>query len=290
MNIDAARDMVTRAQQFQAAADEILRPHTLAQEALEAVRESLEASADPRPLLIGLGGHKEAGKDRLADHLTVVYGFEKLGMSDPLAQALYTENPWIPTGAVETQEDGTVVGRFIRYRDIIDYEGYTVAKKNLEVRRLLQVLGTEVGRDQLDPDLWTRVAARKIEELRGGGYPVALTGIRFSNERDMIRAAGGILVWVNRPEANLLQFGQPVTSSIKIVADDQNISQQPVRAIENALDAERAQFHASEVTLTAEDFDITIDNDGSLLDLEDKADGLIESLKRSRTGVTADLP
>lgn len=284
----AARHIVSQAQQFQAEVNEILKPHTMAQEAMAAVHADQQPTE--RPILIGLGGKLRAGKDALADRLVSNYGFEKLNMSDPLAKALYTLNPWIPTTELEIQDDGSSIGGFARYRDISDAIGYTETKKNLEARRLLQALGTEVGRDQISETIWTDIAARHIEEIRSQGVPVAITGIRYPNELEMIRAAGGIAIWMERPEVNPIVFGQPEqTEGAQLPTEAANIGQQVLDAIDGALDPARMHAHTSEITLSASDFDITVNNDGSLEELHAKAGALIESLTTATVGTVIDV-
>lgn len=253
----------------------------------EESREILAPVRRREPLLIGIGGKLAAGKDTLADHLVVAHGFVKHGMSEPLATALYTLNPlvsmefennrtWAEDAGIDLEQSSSTPGAPVieRYRELIDHIGYTQAKRIPEVRRLLQVLGTEVGRDQLDIDTWTNIARRKIREVRDAGVPVILTGIRFTNERDMILEEGGTLVWIERPEPNLLAFGSPEGA-----APAENIGQAVVRAIDDALDPALAQYHTSEVTLTSSDFDTTILNDGSLKQLQQCTDVLIERLR-----------
>lgn len=260
------RHIIDGARAFQQEVNEILAPHTMAEETLAAVQEQPEPE---RPLLIGLGGKLASGKDTFADFLTAEYGFQKLGMSDPLATALYTLNPWI---GERYDEEGHYVEQ-IRYREVIDDIGYTGAKRIPEVRRLLQALGTEVGRDQLGPDTWTNAARGRIEKIRAAGVPVVLTGIRYPNELELISSLGGTLVWVERPEPNLLAFGSPEGAQ-----PAENIGQAVIHAIDNALDPDLVQFHSSEVTLTKSDFHITVTNDGTIEQLRQRAVSLIESL------------
>jgi hypothetical protein len=248
-----------------------------------AASEQQRGRVEPRllPRLIGLGGKKGAGKDAVADHLGFSYDFQKFGMSDALATALYTFNPWICLdfeGAdewalrsgfsrdLESRRRTPGAPIFERYQDIHDVVGYGMAKRIPEVRQALQTLGTEVGRDIIGENVWVDIMRRRISEVRESGVPVALTAIRFENERQMVLEEGGVLVWVERPQlvahADLADStGETVTVS------------RIVTAIDVALDT-----HASEVTLSAADFEHVIVNDGSIPDLWQKADALVRSL------------
>lgn len=177
--------------------------------------------------VIALGGRLRSGKDTVADYLVEKYSFVKIGMSDPLQDALLTLNPWV---------DLNLRTRVQRYADYVAETGYTEAKKHPEVRRLLKVLGTEVGREMISTSVWADIASRRIQELRRNS-PVAVTGMRFGNELGMAGDLGALTVWVERP-------GVP--------SDD----------------------HASETSVSEEDFDITLLNDGTLEDLYKRVDRL----------------
>lgn len=186
-------------------------------------------------IVIGLGGKLRSGKDTVADYLASQHDFVKIGMSDALREALYTLNPIISGGQFSPYE---------RYRDIDDRAGYTEAKKIPEVRRLLQVLGTEVGRQIISENVWVDIVERRIAEYRAQGRSVALTGVRFENEQSMIRRIGGTLVWITRPGLDT---------------------------------AEAHAAHASEQA-TGEDFDLTIANVGTLNDLYADTETLLANL------------
>ena len=194
---DDIRDAVRRARSLQ---DEVRDINTRA----EAERAAERHTAP----IIGISGFMGAGKDELADILVSKYGFKKTFMSEPLARALYALNPIIDCffpGAAELSAElqYSSPSRYTRYRDIADAIGYTEAKKIPEVRRLLQVLGTEVGRDIIGENTWTDIAARTLTQWQADGIPAVITGIRYRNELAMIRDLGGATVWIHRPGLTL---------------------------------------------------------------------------------------
>jgi len=197
-------------------------------------------SETPNTPLLGFGGLRRSGKDAASDHLVETQGFVKLGMSDVLARCLYVLNPLIPSG------EYTRIPH-VRYAELVDSIGYTEAKKIPEVRQLLQRLGTDVGRDILGEDIWVSALEKTIKEHRDAGTPVALTGVRFSNELEMIRRAGGTTVYIHRPS-------------------------------EASTDAESIATHKSEKGLRPEDFDHQIINDGSLSELYAQVDEVISRI------------
>lgn len=188
--------------------------------------------------LIGLGGFAFSGKDTVADHWESEYGWIKLYMSKPLETALLRVNPWVDVRASnwETQRD-EILGDsdWLRYADLHGLVGYDASKKCLDVRNYLQKLGTEVGRNMFGENVWVDYGFGEADKLRNDGLNVAITGIRFPNELDAVRQRGGLSIWVERPG-----YG-PVNT------------------------------HASDNTLSADDFDVVVYNEGTLADLYEKA-------------------
>lgn len=187
--------------------------------------------------LIGLGGLLRSGKDAFADRLVEKHGWVKMGMSDPLNDALLTLDPYVQLGVDRSGESDRP--EMVRYQSVHARMGYVEAKKLPEVRRLLMVLGTEVGRDMIGENTWVDIAARNIQNHLDAGTSVAITGIRFDNELQMIRDLGGESVWVERAGLEA-----PVST------------------------------HASENSVTGEDFDVTVLNHYDLDHLHDIADSL----------------
>lgn len=181
------------------------------------------------PLLVGVGGHKGTGKDEFASALfhigeEIDEHWTVLGFSDALLGALLTLDPW-----VDVEHGGKR-----RLSEIVLEEGYVSAKKNPEVRRLFQALGTDVVRNQIDEDAWVRAAEKKILSAWDKGLNVVITGVRYPNEADMVRRLRGSLVYVNRRGFN-------------------------------------GDGHSSEHSLLREDFDVQIFNNGDLNDLKEAA-------------------
>lgn len=53
---------------------------------------------------------------------------------------------------------------------------------NLTGREALEYLGTDILRKHMDPDIWLKIAFRKIEKLLAEGKSVVISDIRFWNE------------------------------------------------------------------------------------------------------------
>lgn len=204
--------------------------------------------------VIGIGGKLQHGKDVVADHLVDELGWVKIGMSDALNEIMIVLNPFIPTQKITTEKRrflGIKYGHksvsqlsVIRYADLVEQVGYVEAKKNSEVRRLLQVMGTDVGRKMIDTNIWVKMMSKKVREAKKSGVPgVVVTGIRFPNESKAIRTLEGELWWIERPGH---------------VADSSSGS------------------HDSENSLTDDDFDVVLVNDRKINDLRAKVDDLVD--------------
>ena len=186
--------------------------------------------------VIGLGGHLRSGKDTVAGYLAKEYGYAVIGMSDALQEAMLAIDP-ILSGRSNVDET--------RYSELVAAVGYVEAKKDPEVRRLLQAVGMEVGRNMFGENVWVNIIARKIDALIVTGTPVAVTSIRYPNELAMIRQFAGRALWVER------ETEAPSTATA---------------------------VHSSENSLDSGAFDIVIDNSGSLEDLYATVDTLMEGI------------
>lgn len=115
-------------------------------------------------------------------------------------------------------------------------------------RWVLQYFGTEVCRGQMLDSIWVDSCMARYK-----GQNTVISDTRFVNEIKTIKAHGGIIVCVKRGEL-------PTQKQMK-----------------------DSGAHQSEWDWLASDFDITIDNDGTLDDLYAKVDDLIVSNKIAHT-------
>lgn len=146
--------------------------------------------------LIGLIGKKRTGKDTFAATLTERHGYARIALADPLREALYRQNPIM--GTFPLLDDGLVRVREWRVQDVVDVLGWEKAKDYVpEIRTQLQRLGTE-GIRYIDDRFWIKAAFAKIDALREAKTPVVVTDVRYPNEADAIKAAGGYLVRIIR--------------------------------------------------------------------------------------------
>ena len=188
---------------------------------------SAPAPASHKGMLIGVGGLKGHGKDAFANSLKVEW--VAIGMSDPLYDALLALDP-----LVYHEGSPMLLSDFLC--DVCAGD-WVVAKRNPDVRRLLQRLGTDVVREMIDEDAWVSIMRARVSTLLALGHNVVVTGVRFQNELEAIKELGGTTVWITRPG-----FGDDVPD-----------------------------MHPSENTLKPQDFQFIVENSGTLDDLAKKA-------------------
>jgi hypothetical protein len=146
--------------------------------------------------LIGLAGHASSGKDTAADFLVERFGFVKVALADPMKRACAEWFGWSADTLWGPSEN--------RNQPWPNLGGLTA-------RKALQLLGTEYGRACYE-DVWVDYAIRVAEAIlkfdfaysptvglnnwMRGRKPkgVVISDVRFPNEADAIRAAGG-QVW-----------------------------------------------------------------------------------------------
>lgn len=139
-------------------------------------------------MIIGLSGYAQSGKDTVANHLVEKHGFKRVAFADAIRESLYELNPIIASGMYEDDV------KLVYLREVVDAMGWDEAKAYYpEVRRLLQVLGTEVGRSW-NSDIWIDLAFNKFRE----DEDVVITDVRFKNEYHRIVELGGEVWRVSR--------------------------------------------------------------------------------------------
>ena len=139
-------------------------------------------------MLIGLSGFAQSGKDTAATFLAEK-GFQRIGFADPVREMLFKLNPTVGISQKNDENGPMLVVHNVRSE--VNSLGWEGAKQEWdEIRRLLQVLGTDCGRNMFGDDIWVNIATEKIKV--GGNY--VFTDVRFRNEAQKIKELGGV-VW-----------------------------------------------------------------------------------------------
>lgn len=131
-----------------------------------------------KPLIIGINGLAQSGKSTAASFLVDRYSFEKVSFATPLKSML------------------TALG--VDVQDKLSTPPVLCGKT---VRHALQTLGTDWGRNLIGGDVWVRAAMAKAE----GKPAVVFDDVRFDNEAEAIKEAGGVIWRVTRPGAERME-------------------------------------------------------------------------------------
>jgi hypothetical protein len=120
-------------------------------------------------MLIGICGKAGAGKDTVGDYLISKYGFKKIALADPIKRLVKD---------VFALDDHTVYDRVAREQPLERWEGWTV-------RKLLQFIGTELFRENIDDAVWVKSLWYKVSDDKDNHYVV--TDVRFPNELEFFQ-------------------------------------------------------------------------------------------------------
>lgn len=203
-------------------------------------------------MIVGISGYIGSGKDTVAkiiQYLDVqrVYG-SKVKFEDFIATQ---ESSWkVKKFAGKLKQIATLLTG-IPVENFEDQEFKKTemgAAWGMSVREFLQKLGTEGLRDGLHKNVWVN-ALMSDYKVGKDGYPNwIISDTRFPNEAAAIKDAGGIVIRVNRPDNIVKGSGQ-----------------------------QRVARHASEISLDEWDFDVVIENNGTIEELIEKVKWVMDT-------------
>lgn len=182
-------------------------------------------------MIIGISGKKGSGKDAFGGHLIdegIIHNkeCESFSFAGPIKQM-------VMTGFNLTYDQ--IYGA--KKEEVIPYLGVTP-------RYLMQTLGTEWGRNLIQPNIWVDTLFEYVDGVVDDVDFATITDVRFLNEIESVKKRNGILVKVQRDE------------------------------VDNNGDS-----HLSETELDYfADWDYIIDNNGTLADLQNSASTLLREI------------
>lgn len=153
--------------------------------------------------IVGIVGYAQHGKDSVGRILVEEYGFTRYAFADQLKSMAFTLNPIVQTYVFPKHPE--------RLQTLVSLLGWDKAKEIAEVRRFLQVLGTEAVRNHLGEDAWIESLSKRLHDdgvfgITADGVDtdpdakVVITDVRFPNEAAWVRRVGGVLWRVRRVE------------------------------------------------------------------------------------------
>lgn len=109
-------------------------------------------------------GRAGAGKDTIADYLVNSHAFKKIALADPIKRMVKD---------VFVLDDHTVYDRIAREQPLPQWNGWSV-------RKLLQTIGTELFRRNIDDYVWVKSLWYRVQSDPSSNYVVS--DVRFPNE------------------------------------------------------------------------------------------------------------
>jgi hypothetical protein len=198
-------------------------------------------------MIIGICGLIGAGKDTAADYLVNLHHFRRESFANTLKDAVAQVFGWDRT----MLEGRTKHSR--EWREQVDaWWAERLGMPNLTPRWVLQYWGTNVLRTGFHDDIWIASLENK---LRNSTDDVVITDCRFPNEIKAIKAAGGIVVRIQR--------GDEPNWYDAAVAYNRGPNGNSCWALSKQTLHEFG-VHASEYSWIGTDFDQVIDNNGTL--------------------------
>jgi hypothetical protein len=152
--------------------------------------KTLDWVGKSEPLLIGLAGQMRSGKTTVGDFLEQKYGFVHLSFAAPIRRFV--------TGMC-LQLNPT----FNLERDKNKPQSWAGGSTP---RQIMQLMGTEFGRQMIDPDIWVNHAMALATRHLLDGSSVVMSDVRFANESKSIIEHGGAVFQVVRPQSDSTQL------------------------------------------------------------------------------------
>ena len=142
--------------------------------------------------IIGLAGPAGCGKSTVADMLSEGFGFIEESFARPLREFVASVCCWAFAEVERTKEQATP------------------KLCNRSPREVMQLMGTEFGRDMIHPGIWIRALESRLDrkrafvdnhnpqirledwdkKLASGGLKIVVSDIRFANEAAWVREHG----------------------------------------------------------------------------------------------------
>lgn len=165
-------------------------------------------------------------------------------------------------------EDTSEYGqRWIYPADFSKATSKDVTHNKMTPRKLLQLIGTDCGRNIIHPNIWVNATMSEykdiVEEKRGDNLAWVntpnwlITDVRFPNEVKAIKDRGGMVIRVSRPYSTVVGQGNGLQATFS-----------------------QDQFHESEIALdNYKEFDCLISNEGSISSLIEMVETFLKHQK-----------
>lgn len=202
-------------------------------------------------MLIGIVGFAGSGKNTVGDILVNEFGFHQVAFADAVKDAVAVIFGWDR----DLLQGDTNESRVFREMEDEWWSERIPKHRPVTPRKMLQLMGTEAGRDVFDYDIWINATFREIERYDALIPDWVITDVRFPNEMNAVKKAGGIVIRISRGE-------EPEWFN---EAKEANLLERSFMANERFHDV-----HYSEWAWIGHPVDFEIKNDGTIHDLKEK--------------------
>ena len=135
-------------------------------------------------VLIGIAGKMGCGKDYICNNIII-----------PILK--HNNETYLQLAFADQIKINVMTKHNVDFKDVY-------INKTTETRRLLQLEGTENGRDKIDKNIWINYFHNWVNVFKNRNINnIICTDVRFQNELDYIKNNGGILILINAPKRNL---------------------------------------------------------------------------------------
>lgn len=212
-------------------------------------------------MIIGICGFIGSGKDTVANYLVAQHNFKRDSFAGALKDAIATVFGWDR----ELLEGLTPEAR--AWREQVDpWWASRLGMPHLTPRWVLQYWGTDVCRRSFHDDIWIAALENRLKQRTGHSV---ISDVRFPNEVQAIRNAGGIVIWVRRGEL-------PEWYNCALTENTTHEDRQWLLEDAGQLMPQRyPNVHASEWAWVGTFFNDEIDNNGTVNELYLKVNNLV---------------
>lgn len=203
--------------------------------------------------IIGLIGFIGSGKDTVASRL-IQHGARRDSFASPLKDQVAAIFGW----QRDLLEGNTIQSR--EFRETPDmFWSRKLGIANFTPRLALQLIGTDVMRNQFHEDIWLSSLEYRLRCQASAHKMVVISDARFRNELDLVKRMNGKVIRIQRGEL-------PEWYDTALKANEGNVIAKKI------MNTRYRDVHRSEWDWAGFDVDYTITNDGSLDDLHVQID------------------
>jgi len=209
-------------------------------------------------MIIGVVGFLGSGKGTVGDVLIQNYGYYRLSFADAVKDSVSVIFGW-PRHLLEGDTEESRV-----FREQPDPFWSERFEYDVTPRYMMQLMGTEAGRDVFHKNIWIYTLENRMRNFEN----VVVPDVRFPNEINFIRSKKGKIIRVKRgPEPDWYDLAHAANSDTFL------------HAPEAYDDMTKTGIHYSEWAWVGQEFDYVINNDGSIDELKQKLNNIMEKLK-----------